>query len=56
MMICPECGRAIYFNSYFDTYVCHDCGWYEGKKTEKSTTDVDFESINYEDEDQLLLV
>lgn len=27
VMVCPECKKLVYFNSYFGAYICENCGW-----------------------------
>ncbi len=31
-MVCEKCGNLAYYNSYFGTVVCPQCGW-RAKKT-----------------------
>lgn len=27
VMVCPDCKKLVYFNSYFGAYICENCGW-----------------------------
>lgn len=40
MIICPECGGLVFFNSYFGAYICPNCSWEDdsyGKKRDACT-------------------
>jgi hypothetical protein len=36
MKICPTCGRAVSYNSYFKAFFCNECGWYEDYSTSQA--------------------
>lgn len=27
MIICKNCGKVVSYNSYFQKYICNNCGW-----------------------------
>lgn len=35
VMVCPECKKLVYFNSYFGAYICENCGWEDASYAKK---------------------
>lgn len=35
MKICPKCGKAVSYNSYFGAYICGNCNWEEREGSEQ---------------------
>lgn len=35
VIVCPECKKLVYFNSYFGAYICESCGWEDASYAKK---------------------
>lgn len=35
VIVCPECKKLVYFNSYFGAYICDNCGWEDASYAQK---------------------
>lgn len=35
VIVCPECKKLVYFNSYFGAYICDNCGWEDDSYAKK---------------------
>lgn len=35
VIVCPECKKLVYFNSYFGAYICQSCGWEDASYAQK---------------------
>lgn len=35
VIVCPECKKLVYFNSYFGAYICQSCGWEDASYAKK---------------------
>lgn len=35
VIVCPECKKLVYFNSYFGAYICDSCGWEDDSYAKK---------------------
>lgn len=35
VIVCPECKKLVYFNSYFGAYICDNCGWEDNSYAKK---------------------
>ena len=38
MIICPECGELVFFNSYFGAYICPKCSWEDNSYGQRRDT------------------
>lgn len=35
VMVCPNCKKLVYFNSYFGAYICESCSWEDASYAKK---------------------
>lgn len=35
VIVCPQCKKLVYFNSYFGAYICENCVWEDASYAKK---------------------
>lgn len=45
VIICPECKKLVYFNSYFGAYICESCGWEDNSFAKKRISYAEMQTV-----------